>query len=48
MSNEGYGEHIMHLQHLNFKNHVPVRGMYFGRNGFWLNECQGNELTQRI
>jgi hypothetical protein len=48
MSYEGYGEHIIHLQYMNFAKHVPVRGMYCGKKGFWLSMCQGNELVQRI
>jgi hypothetical protein len=46
-SNKGYGEHIIHLQHMNYAHHVPVRGMYFGKSECWISSCQGNELTYR-
>jgi hypothetical protein len=47
-SNEALGELIIHMQHLNFAPHVPIRGMLFSRTGFWLIECQGNELLSRL
>lgn len=30
------------------KDHCLTRGMYFGRDGFWLSTCQGKELVERI
>jgi hypothetical protein len=47
MSLSGYGEHIMHLQNMCYGVLFPARGMYFGSDGFWLSQCQGNVLVYR-
>ncbi len=46
-SMKGYGEHIIHLQHMKYASHMPVRGMYFGKLQCWLSICCGNELIYR-
>ena len=46
MTLDGYGEHLIHLEHVAIARE-PVRGVYFGKRGFWLSIMQDKVLVER-
>jgi hypothetical protein len=46
MTLDGYGEHLIHLEHVAIARE-PVRGVYFGKRGFLLSIMQGKVLVER-
>jgi len=44
----GYGEHLIHLEHMHWDSFSPVLGIYFGKSGLMLSRSIRGVLVKRI